>query len=133
MNISAWSIRHPVPSLVLFLVLLVLGVTSFQSLPVTRFPNIDVPIVQARIYQSGAAPSELETQVTKRVEDAIAGVNGVKHITSAVTEGSSVTTVEFRLEIDPDRALNDVKDAVQRIRTDLPRIGVEAVVEDIVG
>ena len=131
MNISAWSIRHPVPSLVLFMVLMVLGLTSFQVLPVTRFPNIDVPVIQARIYQSGAAPSELETQVTKRVEDAIAGVNGVKHITSAVTEGSSVTTVEFRLEIDPDRALNDVKDAVQRIRTDLPRTIEEPVVTRI--
>ncbi|HYD15504.1 MAG TPA: efflux RND transporter permease subunit [Hyphomicrobium sp.] len=131
MNISAWSIRHPVPSLVLFMVLLVLGLISFEALPVTRFPNIDVPIVQARIYQSGAAPSELETQVTKRVEDAIAGVNGVKHITSAVTEGSSVTTVEFRLEINPDRALNDVKDAVQRIRTDLPRTIEEPVVTRI--
>ncbi|WP_295555672.1 efflux RND transporter permease subunit [uncultured Hyphomicrobium sp.] len=128
MNISAWSIRNPVPSLVLFMVLLVLGLLSFQALPVTRFPNIDVPVIQARIYQSGAAPSELETQVTKRVEDAIAGVNGVKHITSSVTEGSSVTTVEFRLEIDPDRALNDVKDAVQRIRTDLPRTIEEPVV-----
>jgi hydrophobe/amphiphile efflux-1 (HAE1) family protein len=121
MNISAWSIRHPVPALVLFMVLLVLGLNSFQALPVTRFPNIDLPVIQARIYQSGAAPSELETQVTKRVEDAIAGVNGVKHITSSVTEGASVTTVEFRLEIDADRALNDVKDVVQRIRTDLPR------------
>ena len=128
MNISAWSIRHPVPSLVLFLVLLVLGLASFLSLPVTKFPNIDLPIIQARIYQSGAAPSELETQVTKRVEDAIAGINGVKHITSSVTEGSSVTTVEFRLEIDPDRALNDIKDAVQRIRTDLPRTIEEPVV-----
>lgn len=128
MNISAWSIRHPVPSLVLFLVLLVLGLASFRSLPVTKFPNIDLPIIQARIYQSGAAPSELETQVTKRVEDAIAGINGVKHITSSVTEGSSVTTVEFRLEIDPDRALNDIKDAVQRIRTDLPRTIEEPVV-----
>jgi hydrophobe/amphiphile efflux-1 (HAE1) family protein len=121
MNISAWSIRHPVPSLVLFMVLMVLGLLSFQALPVTRFPNIDLPIIQVRIYQSGAAPSELEVQVTKRVEDAIAGVNGVKHITSSVTEGSSVTTIEFRLETDADRALNDVKDAVQRIRTDLPR------------
>ncbi|WP_072396478.1 efflux RND transporter permease subunit [Hyphomicrobium sp. CS1GBMeth3] len=131
MNVSAWSIRHPVPSLVLFLVLMVLGVLSFQSLPVTRFPNIDVPIVQARIYQSGAAPSELETQVTKRVEDAIAGVTGVKHVTSAITEGSSLTTVEFYLEVDPDRALNDVKDAVQRIRTDLPRTIEEPVVTRI--
>ena len=127
MNISAWSIRHPVPSLVLFLVLMVLGLLSFQALPVTRFPNIDVPIIQARIYQSGAAPSELEVQVTKRVEDAIAGVNGVKHITSTVTEGSSVTTIEFRLETNSDRALNDVKDAVQRIRTDLPRTIEEPV------
>jgi hydrophobe/amphiphile efflux-1 (HAE1) family protein len=131
MNISAWSIRNPVPSLVLFMVLMVLGLLSFQALPVTRFPNIDLPVIQARIYQSGAAPSELETQVTKRVEDAIAGVNGVKHITSSVTEGSSITTVEFRLEIDPDRALNDVKDAVQRIRTDLPRTIEEPVVTRI--
>ena len=131
MNISAWSIRHPVPSLVLFMVLMALGLMSFQVLPVTRFPNIDLPVIQARIYQSGAAPSELETQVTKRVEDAIAGVNGVKHITSAVTEGSSVTTIEFRLEIDADRALNDVKDAVQRIRTDLPRTIEEPVVTRI--
>jgi len=131
MNISAWSIRNPVPSLVLFMVLLVLGLTSFQSLPVTRFPNIDLPVIQARIYQSGAAPSELETQITKRVEDAIAGVTGVKHITSSVTEGSSITTVEFELEVDPDRALNDVKDAVQRIRTDLPRTIEEPVVTRI--
>jgi hydrophobe/amphiphile efflux-1 (HAE1) family protein len=120
-NISAWSIRRPVPALVLFMVLLALGYMSFMQLPITRFPNIDVPIVQVRVYQSGAAPSELETQVTKKVEDAIAGVNGVKHITSTVTEGSSLTIIEFRLEVNQDRALNDVKDAIARIRTDLPR------------
>ena len=120
-NISAWSIRRPVPSLVLFMVLLALGYMSFQQLPITRFPNVDVPIVQVRVYQSGAAPSELETQVTKKIEDAIASVNGVKHMTSTVTEGSSLTIIEFRLEVDQDRALNDVKDAIARIRTDLPR------------
>jgi len=124
MNISAWSIRRPVPGLVMFLVLIVLGVLSFRALPVARFPNIDVPVVQALIVQTGAAPAELETQVTKKVEDAIAGVNGVKHMTSTVTEGQSLTIVEFRLEIDVDRALNDVKDAISRIRTDLPR-GIE--------
>ena len=99
LNISAWSIRRPVPSLVLFMIVIALGYSSFMQLPVTRFPNIDVPIVQVRVYQSGAAPSELEVQVTKKIEDAIAGVNGVKHQTSAVTEGSSVTTIEFRLEV----------------------------------
>ena len=130
-NISAWSIRQPVPSLVLFLVLITLGFSSFSDLPVTRFPNIDVPIVQVRVYQAGAAPSELEVQVAKKVEDAIAGVNGVKHQTSAITEGSSVTTVEFRLETNQDRAVNDVKDAIARIRTELPRTIDEPIVTRI--
>ena len=93
-NISAWSIRRPVPSLVLFMVLITLGYVSFGELPITRFPNIDVPIVQVRVYQAGAAPSELEVQVTKKIEDAIAGVNGVKHQTSTVTEGSSATQAD---------------------------------------
>ena len=129
MNISAWSIRRPVPGLVLFLVLMVLGIMSFRELPVARFPNIDVPIVQALVLQSGAAPSELETQVTKKVEDAVAGVDGVKHITSTVTEGQSLTVIEFRLEVDTDRALNDVKDAISRIRTDLPRTIEEPIIQ----
>ncbi len=121
LNVSAWSIRQPVPSVITFLFLLVVGWISFMQLPITRFPNIDVPIVQVRVYQPGAAPVELETQVTKKVEDAIAGVNGVKHITSAVTEGASVTTIEFRLEINSDRAVNDIKDAVAKVRSDLPK------------
>jgi multidrug efflux pump subunit AcrB len=127
-NISAWSIRRPVPSLVLFLVLIALGWFSFGDLAVTRFPNVDVPIVQVRVSQAGAAPSELEVQITKKVEDAIAGVNGVKHQTSAITEGSSVTTVEFHLEVNQDRALNDVKDAIGRVRSELPRTIDEPVV-----
>ncbi len=120
-NVSAWSIRQPVPAVIAFLILMVIGWNSFKQLPITRFPNIDVPIVQTRVYQAGAAPVELETQVTKKIEDAIAGVNGVKHITSVVTEGSSLTTIEFRLEINSDRAVNDVKDAVAKVRSDLPR------------
>ena len=130
-NISARSIRGPVPSLVLFLVLIALGYVSFGQLAVTRFPNIDVPIVQVRVYQPGAAPSELEVQVAKKVEDAIAGVNGVKHQTSAITEGSSVTTVEFHLEINQDRAVNDVKDAISRIRSELPRTIDEPIVSRV--
>src|SRR5215813_15617301 len=130
-NVSAWSIRQPVPALVLFMVLIALGLVSFAELPVTRFPNIDVPIVQVRITQAGAAPSELEVQVTKKVEDAIAGVNGIKHQTSAVTEGSSITTIEFRLEVNQDRALNDVKDAIARIRAELPRTIDEPIITRI--
>ena len=121
LNISAWAIRAPVPPLVLFIVLLILGVLSFRALPVERFPNIDFPLVSIVITQAGASPSELEKQVTQRVEDAVAALTGVKHITSTVTDGSSVTSIEFALGTNTDRALNDAKDAVSRIRAELPR------------
>ncbi|MGI9410467.1 MAG: efflux RND transporter permease subunit, partial [Hyphomicrobiaceae bacterium] len=90
-DVSAWAIRHPVPPLVLFIVLMTLGLFSFQQLPVKRFPNIDVPVVSVFISQAGAAPSELETQITKKVEDAVAGISGVKHIQSNIVEGQSTT------------------------------------------
>jgi multidrug efflux pump subunit AcrB len=100
-------------------------------LPVTRFPNIDIPLVSILITQSGAAPAELETQVTKIVEDSVANITGVKHITSTLTDGTSTTVIEFRLETDTDRALNDVKDAIAKVRGDLPRTIDEPVIERI--
>ncbi len=135
LNVSAWAIRKPVPSIVLFVVLLALGLFGFASLPITQFPNIDLPLVSVTITEPGAAPAELQTQVTRRVEDAVAGVSGVKHITSTITEGTSTTSIEFRLETNDDRALNDVKDALARIRTDLPRTIDEPIVNrvDIAG
>ena len=135
LNVSAWAIRKPIPSIVLFVVLALLGVVSFRSLPITRFPNIDLPIVSILVTQAGAAPSELQTQVTKVVEDAVAGVKGVKHITSAIAEGTSTTTIEFRLETSVDRAVNDVKDAIAKIRVTLPRTIDEPIVSrvDIAG
>ncbi|HEY8246573.1 MAG TPA: efflux RND transporter permease subunit [Hyphomicrobium sp.] len=131
LNISAWSIRRPVPAIVLFSVLTLLGVISFMTLPVTRFPNIDIPLISITVVQSGAAPAELESQVTKEVEDAVANIPGVKHIMSTVTDGNSTTVIEFRLEIDQDRALNDVKDAIDKIRLDLPRDINEPIVQRI--
>ena len=119
MNISAWAIRNPVPSLVLFMVLMTLGITTFRNMPVKRFPNVDIPVVTVQITQPGASPAELETQVTKKVENAVAGITGVKHVLSNVVEGASTTTLEFELGIPIDRATNDVKDAVDRLRAEL--------------
>jgi hypothetical protein len=130
-NFSAWSIRKPVPSILLFFVLCVLGLLSFSKLPVTRFPNIDVPLVSVTITQSGAAPSELESQVSKRVEDAVANITGVKHVLSTLTDGQSQTVIEFRLEVNTDRAVNDVKDAIAKIRADLPRTIDEPIIQRI--
>lgn len=131
MNISAWSIRQPIPALVLFVVLCALGVVTFMNMTVTRFPNIDVPVIAISVTQSGAAPSELESQVTKRVEDAVASITGVKHVVSSVKDGSSQTVIEFQIGIDTDRALNDVKDAIAKIRSELPRTIDEPVTQRI--
>jgi len=130
-NFSAWAIRNPVPPILLFVVLIGMGVYSFFNLPITRFPNIDVPVIAVTVTQSGAAPSELETQVTKRVEDAMAGISGIKHVTSTITDGKSTSAAEFRLEVDTDRALNDVKDEIAKIRGDLPRSIDEPIIQRI--
>ncbi|MFG1296145.1 efflux RND transporter permease subunit [Xanthobacter variabilis] len=131
LNVSAWAIRKPIPTLVLFVILTVLGLVHFRTLPVTQMPNIDVPIVMVTITQTGAAPSELETQVTKKVENSIAGVSGVKHITSSISEGTSITTVEFFLETNVDRAVNDTRDAVTKIRSELPRSIDEPLIQRV--
>jgi multidrug efflux pump subunit AcrB len=120
MNFSAWSIRNPVAPLLAFFMLMVLGWISFNSLPITRFPNIDVPLVAVRVAQAGAAPAEMETQVTKEIEDAVAGITGVKSVTSTVTDGVSTTAIEFRMDVPTDKAVQDVKDAIDGIRSDLP-------------
>ena len=134
-NISAWSIRQPLPSIMLSVILLVLGWMSFMKLPVTRLPNADIPIVSVVVTQFGAAPSELEAQVTKTIEDGVSGVEGVKHIASSITDGMSVTTITFQLETNTDRALNDIKDAVTRVRGRLPQNVNEPLIQrvDIVG
>lgn len=134
-NISAWSIRKPVPTIVLFLVLTVMGLATFPFLGIDATPNIDVPSVSITVTQIGADPSELESQVTKKVEDAVAGLGNIDHITSTVNDGFSNTQVDFVLGTDSDRATNDVRNAVAQIRQDLPEDINDPVVErlDFVG
>jgi len=120
MNMSTWAIRKPVPSLALFLVLCIVGMVGFFRLPVTQFPNIDIPIITITIGQAGAAPSEIANQIIKPVETAVSDVTGVKHVSATAKDGVASITVEFALETDTDRALNDIKDAVTRARGDLP-------------
>ena len=131
-NVSAWSIGRPIPAVVAFAVLTILGIVSFRTMSITRFPNIDIPIVKVQITQSGAAPAELESQVTKKVEDSVAGLNGVWHLISTVTDGTSSTIVQFKVgSVDIDRALNDVKDEIAKIRGDLPRTIDEPIVSRV--
>jgi len=119
-NISSWCIRNPVFPIVLFVGLTLAGLISFYRMQVNNAPDIDFPAAIVSVSQPGAAPNELETQVTQRVESAIRGVNGVDEINSNVSEGNSFTFVTFTVGTPTDRAVNDVRNAVAQIRGNLP-------------
>jgi multidrug efflux pump subunit AcrB len=130
-NISAWCIRNPVPPIVIFLGLLIAGIISFNKMAVVDSPDIDFPAVQIMISQPGAAPTEIETQITQRVEAAVRGINGVDEIQSNAREGSSETFVQFEIGIDPNVATQEVKNAVDQIRSDLPDGILEPLVQKV--
>jgi hydrophobic/amphiphilic exporter-1 (mainly G- bacteria), HAE1 family len=127
-NISAASIRRPIPSIVFFILMALAGVLGFSKLGINQFPDVDIPYVTVTVNDAGAAPAELETQVARIVENAVATVGDVVHITSSVQDGVSTTTVEFVFGKNIDRAVNDVRDAVTRIRSDLPGSITEPVI-----
>ena len=130
-NISSWAIKRPLPSILVSLILLTLGWISFQRLPITRMPNADIPVITVVVTQFGSGPAEIEREVTRTIEDGLAGVEGVRHISSVINDGVSLTTIEFRIEANTDRALNDVKDAVTRIRSNLPQLSQEPMIQRV--
>jgi hydrophobe/amphiphile efflux-1 (HAE1) family protein len=128
-HFSAWSIKNPVPVIMMFLVLGIVGIFSFLGLGIDNTPNIDVPAVSVTVTQPGTGPTELESQVTKKVEDAIAGLGDIDDLRSTVTDGRSSTVVSFVLGTDTDRATNDVRNAIAQIRSELPRDIQDPIVE----
>ena len=131
MNFSAWAINRPLPAIMVFVVLCVAGLWGFHKLPVARFPDIAFPMTTVTITQPGASPSQLETEVTRRVEDSVATIPNIKRVMSSVSEGVTTTTIEFVLDTDLATALDDTRDAVTRIRTDLPQDIQEPVVSKV--
>ncbi|MEZ5710444.1 MAG: efflux RND transporter permease subunit [Blastomonas sp.] len=119
-NISAWSIRNPIIPLVLFTAITLAGILSFIRMDVVNNPEIDFPAVRVSISQPGAAPTEIENQITQRVEAAIRSINGVKTISSTASESNSQTFVEFEIGQDTNQSVNEVKNAIDQIRSSLP-------------
>ncbi|WP_374410892.1 efflux RND transporter permease subunit [Novosphingobium colocasiae] len=119
-NISAWSIRNPVVPIVLFLGLLLAGIVAFNRMDVNDNPDVDFPAVTVDISQPGAAPTEIETQITQHVEAAVRSISGVDEIQSTASEGNSNTFVQFAIGVDANDAVNEVKNAVDQIRGELP-------------
>src|SRR5687768_12305900 len=134
-NISAWSIRNPVIPIVLFTFLLAMGLIAFMRMDVNLNPDVSVPMANVSISQPGAAPPELEIQITRRVEAAVRGINGVTEINSSIREGNSNTFIMFEIGTPVDRAVNDVRNAIAQVRSDLPEGILEPQVtrEDIAG
>ena len=101
MNVSAWSIRNPIPAVLLFLMLTLMGLMGFRSMKVQSFPDIDLPTVTISAALPGASPAQLETEVARKIENSVAALQGLKHIYTKVQDGSAIITVEFRLEKRP--------------------------------
>ncbi|NIY72090.1 efflux RND transporter permease subunit [Marivivens donghaensis] len=129
MNFSTLSIRHPVPPIALFVILVIMGLVSFFRLPVTQMPNVDLPVINISIGAPGSAPSEISSQVIQPVETEASDIAGVSHIAATAREGLATMTIIFDMGTNTDRALNDVKDAVTAARGDMPDTISEPIVQ----
>jgi len=120
MNFATWSIRNPVPVLLLFFVLTMLGLISFQRLGIQQFPDMDLPTVKISASLEGAAPAQLETEVARKIEDKLASLPRIEHITTTITDGAVAITVTFDIDKNAEEALNEVRNAVDGAKADLP-------------
>ncbi|KQR61085.1 efflux RND transporter permease subunit [Brevundimonas sp. Leaf168] len=130
-QMSSWAIKNPIPIILLFLLLTLGGVVGFMGMRINQNPDIDFPLVAVTAARPGSAPAEMEVQVTRLIEDSLAGLSGVRHITSNITDGVSTTTIEFELGTDTDRATNDVRNAMTGLRASLPQDMQEPAVQRI--
>ncbi|MDR1854380.1 MAG: efflux RND transporter permease subunit [Azoarcus sp.] len=130
-NVSAWSIRNPIPPVMLFLLLCVAGVMAFQRMKIQNYPDIDLPMVSVSASLPGAAPGQLENEVARKIEDSIATVQGLKHMSTSIQDGTVAMLIEFRLEKPLQEAVEDVRSAVSRVRSDLPGDLLEPVINRV--
>ena len=120
LKISSWAIQRPTPVVLLFLLLSLAGLLAFNKLPIAGSPRVELPIISVEVAQQGASPAELESNVARRLEEGLAGLPGLKNLNTTIANGAVAITAEFQLEANIDRAANDVRDAVARIRPELP-------------
>ncbi len=120
MNVSAWCIRNPIAAIMFFVMLCFAGVLGYQNMKVQNFPDLDVPNIIITASLPGGSPAQLETEVARKIENAIAGIQGLKNIYTKVQDGVVTITAEFRLEKTTQEALDETRSAVQQVRSDLP-------------
>lgn len=131
LRISSWAIKRPLVPIVIFIGLVITGLMSFSRLPINGMPNVNIPVVNVSVFLPGASPSEIESQITVRVETALAGIGNIKHITSSITDSVSSTKIEFQLGTDINQALSKVRDQMIGIKSLLPRGSEEPMIQSI--
>jgi len=131
MNVSAWSIRNPIPAVLGFIMLALMGLMAFKAMKIQLFPDVDLPMITVTATMPGASPDQMEAEVARKIENALAGTQGLKHLYTQVRDGSATISAEFQLERDSRLALEDVRSAVSRIRSDLPREMLDPVVNKV--
>ncbi len=131
LNVSSWSIRNPIPAVMLFVLLTVAGFIAFGSMKVQNFPDLDLPTISITASLPGAAPGQLESDVARKLENALAPLQGLKHITTKVQDGVVSITAEFRMEKPVQEAVDDVRSAIQGVRADLPSDLRDPIVQKI--
>jgi multidrug efflux pump subunit AcrB len=128
MNLATWSMRNPIPAILLFVVLTLAGLFGFHRLTVQQWPDVRLPVVGVTLVQPGVAPAQLETEVVREVENALASLKGVKHVSTTITEGQVKIYVQFELEKSLSDALIETKNAVDSVRAELPADVQEPIV-----
>jgi len=120
MNISAWSIRRPVPAVLCFILLTVFGLIGYKKMNIQKFSDTELPTMVISAALEGAAPSQLENEVARKIEDKLTSLTLLDHVTTTITDGSVSISVSFKLEKNTQAALSEVRNAVDSARADLP-------------
>ena len=131
LNVSAYSIKNPLVAILLFVLLTLGGVYGFMQMKVQQFPDIDLPAVVVTVTLPGAAPTQLENDIAKKIENKLTSIEGVKHIRTTLQTGAATMVTEFVLEKDIQEAVDDVRSAVGEVRGDLPAAANDPIITKV--
>ena len=131
LNVSAYSIKNPLVAILLFVLLTLGGIYGFMKMKVQQFPDIDLPAVVVTVTLPGAAPSQLENDIAKKIENKLTSIEGVSHIRTTLQTGAATMATEFVLEKDIQEAVDDVRSAVGEVRGDLPAAANDPIITKV--
>ena len=131
LNVSAYSIKNPLVAILLFILLTLGGIYGFMKMKVQQFPDIDLPAVVVTVTLPGAAPSQLENDIAKKIENKLTSIEGIKHIRTTLQTGAATMVTEFVLEKDIQEAVDDVRSAVGEVRGDLPAAANDPIITKV--